>query len=102
MPPASGFRTVSDAVAIASGTAKQTAATTQSKIEPGPACAAVAIQRVPTMQAIANSVTSRVPSVRRNAMSARAIEVMLDSEPDHLRRGPQMELLQNPRAICAD
>ena len=43
---------------------KKIAASTQSRIEPGPAWAAEAIQRVPMMQAIAKSVISRSPSSR--------------------------------------
>jgi hypothetical protein len=47
-----------------SGMRKKIAASTQSRIEPGPAWAAEAIQRVPMMQAIAKSVISRSPSSR--------------------------------------
>jgi hypothetical protein len=51
-------------MAIESGMRKKIAASAQSRIEPGPACAAEAIQRVPMMQAMAKSVTSRSPSSR--------------------------------------
>jgi hypothetical protein len=51
-------------MAIESGIRKKTAASSQRNIEPGPACAAEAIQRVPMMQAMARSVRSRSPSSR--------------------------------------
>src|SRR5512140_896870 len=49
---------------MASGMRKKVAASTHNRIEPGPACAAEAIQRVPIMHAIANNVRSRSPSSR--------------------------------------
>src|SRR5215831_16008233 len=58
---------MSAATAIASGTTNSSAATSQRVIDPGPACAAAGIQRVPTMHAIANSVVSRSPISRFNA-----------------------------------
>jgi hypothetical protein len=51
-------------MAIESGISRKIAASIQSRSEPGPACAAEAIQRVPMMQAMAKSVTSRSPSSR--------------------------------------
>src|SRR5690349_15618642 len=47
---------------MAKGITKNSAPSTHSVSEPGPACAAAAIQRVPTMQLIANRVRSRSPS----------------------------------------
>jgi hypothetical protein len=47
-----------------SGMRKKIAASSQRRIEPGPAWAAEAIQRVPMMQAMAKSVRSRSPSSR--------------------------------------
>src|SRR5579884_3061619 len=58
---------------MASGMAKQTAARTQSRSEPGPARAAPAIQRTPQMQEMAKSETSRTPSSRRSADSGFAV-----------------------------
>src|SRR6185369_6446065 len=49
---------------MASGTMNNTAASSHSVTEPGPACAAAGIQRVPTMQAMAKNVMSRSPSSR--------------------------------------
>ncbi len=66
-----GYFTQSAATAIASGTMNSTAASTHSVTDPGPACAAAGIHRVPTMHAIANSVTSRSPSSRFKAGPAR-------------------------------
>ena len=63
-PPAAGYFTASLATAMASGTTKNIAVTSQRVMEPGPAWAAAAIQRVPTMQAMAKSATSRRPSSR--------------------------------------
>ena len=48
-------------------TVNSTAAASHRVTEPGPACAAAGIQRVPTMQATANRVTSRRPSSRFRA-----------------------------------
>src|SRR5438477_12315390 len=56
---------------MASGTRKSTAASSHSVTEPGPACAAAGIQRVPTMHAMAKKVRSRSPNSRRNPGSAR-------------------------------
>src|SRR5580692_10451832 len=52
---------------MAMGITRRIAASTQSRIEPGPVWAALAIQRVPTMQAIAKSEISRRPSSRRSS-----------------------------------
>src|SRR5947208_12349807 len=49
---------------MARGITKNTAPRIQSVMDPGPACAAAAIQRVPTMQVMAKSVMSRRPSSR--------------------------------------
>jgi hypothetical protein len=51
-------------MAIESGISRKIAASSQRRIEPGPAWAAEAIQRVPMMQAMASSVRSRSPSSR--------------------------------------
>src|ERR1019366_8125524 len=48
----------------ASGKEKSGPAPSHNVTEPGPACAAAGIQRVPTMQAMAKSVTSRRPISR--------------------------------------
>src|SRR5471032_297548 len=66
-PPAPGYFTVSAPTAIARGAMKSTAASSHSVTDPGPACAAAGIQRVPTMQEIVNRVTSRRPSSRLSA-----------------------------------
>src|ERR1039457_7265179 len=66
-PAAPGYLTVSAATAMASGTTKNTDASSQSVMEPGPACAAAGIQSVLTMQVMAKRVTSRRPSSRRSA-----------------------------------
>src|ERR1039458_6111095 len=49
---------------MASGTMKSTAASSHSVTDPGPACAAAGIQRVPTMHVMAKNVMSRSPSSR--------------------------------------
>jgi hypothetical protein len=49
---------------MASGIRKKIAASSHRRIDPGPAWAADAIQRVPMMQAMAKSVRSRSPSSR--------------------------------------
>src|SRR6266581_277520 len=49
---------------MAIGTTNNHAPSSHSVTDPGPACAAAGIQRVPTMQAMANSVMSRRPSSR--------------------------------------
>jgi hypothetical protein len=67
-PPAPGYFTMSAATAMASGTTNSNAASSHSVTDPGPACAAAGIQRVPIMQAMANSVTSRRPISRRSFM----------------------------------
>ncbi len=59
---------------MASGTMNSTAASSQSVIDPGPACAAAGIQRVPTMHAIAKRVTSRSPSSRFNRGAGSCIQ----------------------------
>src|SRR6185369_11783550 len=64
MPPVPGYFTESAATAMASGTMNNTAASSRSVTEPGPACAAAGIQRVPTMQAMAKNVMSPSPSSR--------------------------------------
>src|SRR5215471_3421499 len=64
MPPDLGYFAVSDATANARGTTKKTAVSSHSVTDPGPACAAAAIQRVPTMQVMAKRVRSRRPSSR--------------------------------------
>jgi hypothetical protein len=53
-----------------SGIRKKIAARSQRRIEPGPAWAAEAIQRVPMMQATTKSVRSRSPSSRRSVTGA--------------------------------
>src|ERR1039458_1550063 len=64
-PPAQpGYFTTRAPTATASGKAKSSAAASHNMTEPGPACAAAGIQRVPTMQAMAKSVTSRSPISR--------------------------------------
>ena len=49
---------------MASGTMKSNAASSHRVTDPGPAWAAAGIQRVPTMQVMANNVRSRSPSSR--------------------------------------
>src|SRR5437016_4903009 len=73
-PPAPGYFCMRAATAAPSGTAKNTAEAIQSVIDDGPACAAIAIQRGPTMQAIAKRVRSRRPSSRLRAGSGIEIE----------------------------
>src|ERR1019366_300558 len=81
MPPAPGYFTERAETAMASGTMKSRAARSQRMTEPGPAWAAAGIQRVPTMQVMAKSVTSRRPSTRFSCggwsgmrVSGRAVE----------------------------
>jgi len=59
---------------MARGAVKKIAERSQSSNEPGPACAAGEIQRLPTMQAMANSVTSRSTSSRRSVGEADGFE----------------------------
>src|ERR1039457_3885654 len=58
---------MSAATATARGATKNTAASSQSVMDPGPACAAAGTQRVPTMQAMAKRGTSLSPISRRSA-----------------------------------
>src|SRR5215469_2295536 len=68
MPPDCGYFAVSDATAKASGTTKKTAVSSHNATDPGPAWAAAAIQRVPTMQVMAKRVRSRKPSSRLSSV----------------------------------
>src|ERR1039457_2475914 len=84
-PPAPGYFTESAATAMARGTMKSTAASSHSVTEPGPACAAAGIQRVPTMHAMAKNVMSRRPSSRfscgeRSSIEALDLGVKLDGD----------------------
>src|SRR6185295_16643499 len=63
-PPASGYLWISAATATPRGAANSTAAPIHRITEAGPALAATAIQRGPTMHASANRVRSRRPSSR--------------------------------------
>src|SRR5205814_1611740 len=73
-PPAPGCLIESAPTATARGTVKNTAERTQSDSDPAPACAADEIQRVPTMQLMANRVTSRRPSSRRSAAEGSGLD----------------------------
>src|SRR5450631_3205471 len=72
-PPVPGYFTESAATAMASGTMKSTAASSHSVTDPGPACAAAGIHRVPTMHAMAKNVMSRRPSSRFSCGAASPI-----------------------------
>src|SRR6185295_15857286 len=74
MPPVPGYFTESAATAMASGTMNNTAASSHSVTDPGPACAAAGIQRVPTMQVMAKNVMSRSPSSRFRCGALSSIE----------------------------
>src|ERR1700723_2372375 len=63
--PAPGYFTISAPTAMARGITKRRAPRTHSVSDPGPACAAAGIQRVPTMQLMAKRVMSRRLSSRR-------------------------------------
>src|SRR5271154_5119192 len=69
MPPALGYFTVRAPTETASGETKKMAPRRKRAMEPGPACAAAAIHRVPIMHEIANSVMSRRPSSRRRVVA---------------------------------
>ncbi len=64
------------ATATARGATKNTAASSQNVMDPGPACAAAGTQRVATMQAMAKRVVSLKPISRR---SAGAVSVAIGS-----------------------
>src|ERR1041384_3361364 len=68
-PPVPGYFAVRVATAMASGTMKSNAASSHKVTDPGPACAAAGIQRVPTMHVMVNRVTSRSPSSRRKPVA---------------------------------
>src|SRR5450432_4830034 len=81
-PPVPGYFTESAATAMANGTMKRTAASSQSVTDPGPACAANGIHRDPTMHVMASNVMSRRPSSRFSWGALSCIEASSIDAPE--------------------